>query len=637
MCGIAGLLAPQADAVPEWETVARMCARMAHRGPDTQRVVVDGPLALGHRRLSIIDLRPEAAQPMWNEDRSVMLVVNGEVYNFVELRTELLTRGHLFQSNSDSEVILHLYEELGEGCLDRLRGMYALALWDARRRRLLLARDRVGKKPLYYHLGPAGLLFASEVQALLASGLVACDPDLEAIDEFLALQYVPAPRSAFKGVFKLAAGERIVVGPGDTPRPERYFAPRFDGVDGRPLDELAGDLRERIEEAVRLRMVADVPVGAFLSGGIDSSTIVALMARHSARPIKTFAIGFPDKDTSEFRFARLVARLYGTDHEELVVDPQMVSVLPELVEHYGEPFADCSAVPTWYLSRLTRQSVTVALSGDGGDEAFAGYHEYRAASLARGIRALPAPMPQAFSFGLRHLPGAPLKPVRDFGRALLRSEAERHLGVMAHFSHEERMAMYGPEMRRLFERDRLAERFNAIVERSSGPEGVARLIDLDMQTYLPDDILVKVDIASMAHSLEVRCPLLDREVLAFAATLPSRYKLHGLSTKVALRRAVADLLPREILNREKRGFGMPVDRWMREDLAPLARDLLLDRTARSRGLVEPAAVERVIAGHQRGEPRGWQLWTLLVLEQWFRTFVDRSIAPAALPLAQSIS
>lgn len=623
MCGIAGFLASRPEVAPDRDAVERMCAGIAHRGPDDDGILVDGPAVLGHRRLSIIDLSPEAAQPMVSEDERIAVVVNGEIYNFQELREELEGKGHRFRSRSDSEVTVHLYEEEGPDFVKRLRGMFALALWDGSEQRLVLARDRFGKKPLFYHMAPGGLYFCSEVQAMAASNIFPRDPDPDAIDAYLALQYVPAPLSAYRGVRKLEPGHVAVCRPGQEPQSSPYFELRYDRIDGRPLPELAAELRRHIEEAVRLRLVSDVPLGAFLSGGIDSSLVVAFMARASDRPVKTFSIGFPSKDHSELDFARKTAEFYATEHHEMVVEPDMVSVVPHLVRHYGEPYGDTSAVPTWYLSEFTRKHVTVALSGDAGDEGFAGYNRYRYARAARMLRRLPAPLPRAISALMGRIPVSSLQPVRDFGRRLMEPEEVRYLGLIAHFPHDDRLALYSHDMAQRYRNDPVARRFRELLEASSAPDAVGRLLDLDVRTYLPDDILVKVDIASMAHALEVRCPLLDQEVMTFAASIPSDMKMKGLSAgKRVLREAVKDLLPPGILQRRKRGFALPIDRWMREDLAPMARDLLLDRTAAGRGLFDPGAVERLLQDHARGESRGLQIWNLVMLEQWFRMYID---------------
>jgi asparagine synthase (glutamine-hydrolysing) len=600
-----------------------MCDAMVHRGPDDHGTLTDGPCALGHRRLSIIDLRPEGAQPMTNEDGSIAVVVNGEIYNFQELRLELEAKGHTFKSRSDSEVILHLYEEEGVDFLDRLRGMFALALWDGPRRRLVLARDRFGKKPLFYHAAPDGLVFASELGALAESNHFERRPNMDAIDAFLCLQYVPSPWTAFEGVRKLPAGCRLVCEAGHIGEPERYFELRFDRPTSGSLAELTERLHVQIEDAVRVRMVSDVSLGAFLSGGLDSSLIVALMAMQSSEPVKTFSVGFTSKDFSELPYAQMVAERYGTDHHELVVQPDMASVIPEFVRHYGEPFADSSALPTWYLCQYTRTGVTVALSGDGGDEAFSGYRRYSHSRTARALRKLPGPLPTILAKAIGSIPIPAAQQVRDYGRRLMEPEHVRFLGLAAHIPHEDRMALYAPTMRERYAEDPVARRFGKLYTASTASDPINRLLELDIQTYLTDDILTKVDIASMAHSLEVRCPLVDQDLMVFAASLPGDAKLRGLQTKLILREVAKPLLPKEILTRPKQGFGLPVDRWMREDLAPLSRDVLLDQTARERGIFDPPAIQTLLRQHQRGEPRGDQIWALMILELWYRSFIDR--------------
>lgn len=622
MCGIAGMVTARSGVRPDEAVVRRMCDAMVHRGPDDHGYRADGQCALGHRRLSIIDLRPEGAQPMTNEDDTVAVVVNGEIYNFQDLRAKLEDKGHSFKSRSDSEVCLHLYEEEGVDFLDRLRGMYALALWDGPRRRLVLARDRFGKKPLFYHVGKGGLVFASELGALAASGHFERRADLDAVDAYLCLQYVPSPWTAYEGVRKLPAGCRLVWENGVVGEPERYFDLRFDRPRHDSLRDLTGQLHAQIEDAVRVRMVSDVPLGAFLSGGLDSSLIVAMMARQSTEPVKTFSVGFSGKDSSELPYARLVAKQYGTDHHELVVQPEMASVIPELVRHYGEPFGDTSALPTWYLCQYTRTGVTVALSGDGGDEAFSGYRRYSHSRTARGLRRLPAPTPALLAKTIGSIPIAAAQRFRDFGRRLMQPEHVRFLGLAAHIPHEDRIALYTERMRRDYQVDRVAERFGKLYESATTDDPINRLLELDIKTYLADDILTKVDIASMAHSLEVRCPLVDQDLMVFAASLPGSAKMRGLKTKLILREVAKPLLPPAILSRRKQGFGLPVDRWMRDELAPLSRDVLLDQTARERGIFEPQAVERLLEQHQRGEPRGDQIWAMMMLELWYREFID---------------
>ncbi|KPK51646.1 MAG: hypothetical protein AMJ63_11790, partial [Myxococcales bacterium SG8_38_1] len=358
-------------------------------------------------------------------------------------------------------------------------------------------------------------------------------------------------------------------------------------------------------------------------GGLDSSLIVAMMARHSSGPVKTFSVGFTSKDFSELPYAQMVAERYGTDHHEIVVEPDMASVIPQFVRHYGEPFADSSALPTWYLCEYTRTGVTVALSGDGGDEAFSGYRRYSHSQTARALRRLPGPLPSLLAKTLGSIPIPAAQQVRDYGRRLMEPEHVRFLGLAAHIPHEDRMALYSADMRRRYALDRTAIRFGELYAASTATDPVNRLLDLDIQTYLTDDILTKVDIASMAHSLEVRCPLVDQDLMVFAASLPGDVKLRGLQTKLILREVAKPLLPEKILSRRKQGFGLPIDRWMREDLAPLSRDLLLDQTARERGLFDPSAIEALLQQQQRGEPRGDQIWALMMLELWYREFIDR--------------
>jgi asparagine synthase (glutamine-hydrolysing) len=631
MCGICGHLDAQAVAPDAAARVRAMMNALAHRGPDWAGFVTDGPVALGHRRLSIIDLRPEAHQPMHNEDGTVALVANGEIYNFRALRAELEGRGHRFRSRSDSEVIVHLYEEAGDACLARLRGMFAFALWDGRRRRLLLARDRAGKKPLYWAARDGRFWFASELAALVGALPWRPEVDLDAIDQYLTLQYVPAPRTAFVGVHKLPAAHCLTVEAGGAPRVRRWWRLHF--VPGPPisLDDAAAEARALVEEAVALREVADVPVGAFLSGGIDSSTVVALLARRSSRPVQTFCVDRPAGDGGEAAFARLVARRYGTEHHELTIRPHMVSILPRLVARYGEPFADPSALPTFYVSELARRHVTVVLSGDGGDELFGGYHRYRLEEAARRVGALPWPLPRLVEALLARLPGALLRPAREFAAHQRGAPAARYLFFLAHFTRRDKERLVGPALIERARHDAVAREFTRILAASDARDAVNRLLDLDVQTYLPDDILTKVDIASMAHALEVRAPFVDHVLVETVARFEGRLKLRGMTGKRLLRHAVRDLVPAAILARRKKGFGLPLDRWMREELAELSHDLLTDGRARARGLVDGAQVRRLLDEHRAGVSHGQRLWNLTVLELWFRELVDgaRALAPAA--------
>ncbi|HUH02531.1 MAG TPA: asparagine synthase (glutamine-hydrolyzing) [Kofleriaceae bacterium] len=622
MCGIAGSLASDPSGRADRESLARMGAAMVHRGPDGSGLYAKGPVGLVHRRLAIIDLSDAGRQPMTNEDGDLVLVANGEIYNHRELRAELTAKGHRFRSGSDNEVILHLYEELGEAVTTRLRGMFAFALWDGKRQQLLLARDRVGQKPLYYAQRPQGLVFASELGALLADPGLELTIDHAALDAYLALQYVPSPWTIFEDVFRLPAGHQMVLRCGGAAHPVPYWSLDFTPDVSLTADDAARRVRATVEEAVRLRLMSDVPLGAFLSGGVDSSIVVACMARASSAPVKTFSIGFDREADSEIPYARMIARRFQTDHHEQIVSPDMISVLPQLARHHGQPFADPSAVPTHYLSELTRKHVTVALSGDAGDESFGGYRRYVWAHVAHLLQRLPGPVLGVAARALRLTPTGPGRWARDFGQRLLEDEGRRYLSFIRHFSAEEKHELYAPELAERFADDATAERFSALLARGTATDALSALMELDVGTYLPDDILVKVDIASMAHSLEARSPLCDHHVLELAASIPSSLKIQGLTGKVVLKRAFADLIPWAILDRRKKGFSLPVKRWFRTTLRDHARDVLLSGAAAGRGLFRRDRVEALIARHQAGEDHGDRLWNLLALEVWFQEMID---------------
>ena len=623
MCGIAGYLAKERGAPADAAAVRRITDGIAHRGPDAAGLFTDGPAALGHRRLSIIDLSVEANQPMFNEDESVAAVVNGEIYNFVELREELVAKGHRFRSHSDSEVVLHLYEEYGPGCVARLDGMFAILVYDRKKQTLLAARDRSGKKPLFYRRLPGGAVaFSSEVGPLVRAFPDARpEVDYGAIDEFLTLQYVPTPRPAYKDTFKLPAAHYAVFEPGrDLPTPVRYWSkPRGEQLRG-DADELAEELRRLLAVAVKRRLVSDVPLGAFLSGGIDSSTVVALMATQSTRPVKTFSIGFPHADDSEVKFARLVAQRYQTDHHEEIVDPEMTSVVEETVRHHGEPFADSSAVAMYYLSRMTKKHVTVALSGDAGDENFAGYKRYTTARFGHAHDALPPRAQPVYRAALGLIGRVFVPHVGRYADRLEHGEAARYMRLVGQFAEEDKRVFYLDAMREAAS-SATVDRFARVLAESGATSAMARIADLDWQTYMIDDINVKVDIAAMTHALEVRCPFLDTAVVEFAAKLPSRM-LMRVRGKWLLRRAVKDLVPRAILHRGKRGFALPLERWMKRDLRQLTEDVLLDKRARERGLFDPKYVADLVGSLDKMNPPVDRVWTLLVLELWFREFID---------------
>jgi len=613
-----------------------MIGTLRHRGPDDEGVWTDGLGALAHARLSIIDLSPAGHQPIASADGEVWLTYNGEIYNFQELRDELAAIGYVFRSRTDSEVIANGWHAWGPRLFGRLRGMFALALWDRRSRRLVLARDRVGKKPLYYAPPEAvngqAFLFGSEIKALLAWPGLARIPNLGAIDHYLTLQYVPAPDTAFAGIKRLPPAHYLVVGAdaeGRWHEPElvRYWELPEPQTSRAPPDPAAlqRELVAHLEEAVRLRMIADVPLGAFLSGGVDSSAVVAMMARAGAGPVKTFSIGFPAKEYDETRYARLVAERYGTEHEEFIVEPDAVAILPRLVWHYGEPFADPSAIPTYYVSQMARRAVTVALNGDGGDEAFLGYARYQAMRHLDRLDRLPtlgrtalarlcALAPPAIGRRLR------LARIGEILGAPTDQPERRYAGAIAFFGDSDKRAGYGETMRGQLAHsalDLLAPYFARAGSLVAGANWA------DFHTYLPEDLMVKVDVASMAHGLETRSPLLDHVFLEWAARIPTEVRMAGGRTKALFKSAMAPYLPGAILRRKKMGFGCPIDQWLRRELKGLAYDTLLAPAARDRGLMRPAYVERLLDEHCAYRANHHtRLWALLMLELWFRTWID---------------
>jgi asparagine synthase (glutamine-hydrolysing) len=635
MCGIAGILDLRDRPVAP-SLVRRLCDVLVHRGPDDEGYYMDGSVGLGQRRLAILDLAG-GRQPMSNEDGTIWITFNGAIYNFRELRERLEGLGHRFATRSDTEVIVHAYEQYGPDCMKELRGMFAFALWDQPRQTLLAARDRVGKKPLFYAEVDGQWVFASELQALLRHPGLVREVDRAALDEYLTYGYVPAPRTIFRGVHKLPPAHYLTLrlrrGGGGDPEVhvERYWRLAYEPKLGLSEGDAADGLLEVLREAVRLRMIADVPLGALLSGGIDSSIVVALMSQLSDRPVKTFSIGFDDQEFNELPHARRVAERCGTEHHELIVRPNALEVLPTLVRHYGEPYADSSAIPTYYVAKLTREHVKVALNGDGGDECFAGYERYAAGLAADRYGRIPAALRtlaiEPFS---RLIPtSAPrrsrLRQARSFLEVAGQPAPQRYLRWISYFSAEGKSALYSSEFQ-----DRLAgnqaeswllgmwDQFVA-----AGLNPLDRMLALDVESYLPNDLLVKMDIATMANSLEARSPFLDHEVMEFCARLPAGYKLRGMQLKYLLKKAGKGLLPPETLARRKMGFGVPVGNWMRGELRSWAEDLLLSPRALKRGYFQPEALRQLVDGHLEGrEDRAYQLWALLWLELWHQEFMD---------------
>jgi len=630
MCGICGMFNFEREKSVDEECLRRMTSLLVHRGPDGEGIALLGQAGLGHRRLSIIDLLT-GDQPMLNEDRSLCLVFNGEIYNFKRLRKELESHGHRFSTHSDTEVILHLYEDYGEQCIDHLRGMFAFALWDKTRRRLILARDRAGMKPLYYTVFDDTFYFASELKALLAVEGLPRELNAGAIHDFLTYQYVPAPGTVFKNVYKLPHAHCLVV-EGPNLRPRRYwqldYEPKWETTGPEAIDRVEGLLCE----SVGLRLQSDVPVGIFLSGGIDSSLVVAMARRHVSGPLRTFSIGFEHEEYNELPYARQVAERYDTEHHEFMIKADHVDVLPKLVWHFDEPYADASALPTFYLSQMTRQYVTVALNGDGGDESFAGYERYFVEGTRRYQAWCRIPVPLR-RFALRPGLNAMRKLVprsrllTALGNVNTRSLADagyRYAHTYIIFPDWMKARMYTPEFAAEVGHRSSLEWMMGRFWRDDVVADVDRKLNTDIMTYLPECLLPKVDRTTMAVGLEGRSPFLDQELMAYAARLPEPVKICLGTTKPLLRQLAERHLPQDIIWRKKKGFGAPTDLWFRNEMRGFARELLLSERATSRGFFRPSEIAALLREHEHGT---WnhchRLWALVTLEVWCRTFLDR--------------
>ena len=627
MCGIVGFVNAGGRAADR-EVLEVMNRAIVHRGPDDDGFYVDQNAAMAMRRLAIIDLAG-GKQPMHNADRTKWIVFNGEIYNYRELRADLEKRGHRFYTHSDTEAIVHLYDEYGADCLRHLRGMFAIAIWDEVDRSLFLARDRVGKKPLLYsHLPNGDLVFGSEFAAVLEHGSVPREVDHAAIDEYLSFICVPAPRTAFKHIRKLEPGHWLRWRAGEV-ETRRYWLPDFSQKVKITEREAIEETTRILAESTRLRMISEVPLGAFLSGGVDSSIVVALMARESSSPVKTFSIGFEEQDFSELKYARRVAEHVGAEYHEFIVRPDAVEVLPTLVEHYGEPFADSSALPTYYVSRETRRHVTVALNGDGGDESFAGYERYMAMELAELYRRIPRPLRRWVIEGpVNLLPSSELHKtrVREVQRFLISANegrGERYFRWMSAFKPAAKPALYTAGFAAEVGQHRAADVLDQWFARAEGLGMLDATLLTDQMTYLPNDLLPKVDIASMANSLEARSPFLDHNVIEFAASLPENLKMNLFRPKYLLKKVAARLVPPEVVYRRKMGFGVPIGKWFRGEMSGFVSDILLSERSLGRGLFEPAEIRRYVDQHIKGEfDHATQLWSLLMLELWYRRFID---------------
>ncbi|HXC62016.1 MAG TPA: asparagine synthase (glutamine-hydrolyzing) [Nitrospiria bacterium] len=617
MCGIAGILDFNGGQV-SLEELHSMCDAIIHRGPDDQGVYLDRGVGIGMRRLSIIDLQT-GQQPVRNEDGSVWVVFNGEIYNYKDLRRELEGKGHSFYTETDTETIVHLYEEYGVRCMEKLRGMFTFAIWDKKRRQMLLARDRLGIKPLYYGVIAGRLVFASELKAILQL------PDIEsrlnwgAVDHLFSFLSTPRSDSIIEGMRKLEPGHFLVASPGKEVSIERYWDVSFEPDYSHDERYFVERLRELLTESVRSHLVSDVPLGAFLSGGIDSSSITAAMSKLTAGPVKTFSIGFPDQDYNELKHARLVAKHLGTDHHELVLEPNVLDILEDLTWHLDEPFGDSSAIPTFMVSKMAAEHVTVVLSGDGGDELFAGYDKYVVEEREkRKYGFLPRPVRKMLGTVGRMIPEG----VRghNFLNHLSLPDLERYLDSCTLFRNEQKKKLFRAEVFDLFStKDR---RGAGYFSRVNG-HWLSTMQYWDLNDYLPLDILTKVDRMSMAHSIEVRVPLLDHKLVEFAATIPPELKLRNGTTKYIFKRAMRGILPDEVIDRPKQGFAIPLSRWFRGRLNGFIRELLLSDTVRRRGVFNVEYIEQLLKWHEKGRNLDLQLWTLISFELWCRIFLDR--------------
>lgn len=629
MCGICGT----AGSTIAKERLKLAMQRIAHRGPDQQGSFIRNNIALGHQRLAIIDLTQDGQQPMTNEDRTIWLVFNGEIYNFAELRA-ILEPHHQFRSLTDSEVLIHGYEHWGiEGLLDRIQGMFAFAIWDEVKETLHIVRDRLGKKPLYYSTLGGGLSFASTLPALLE--LLETTPEVSrtAVLDYLTYYCVPSPGSMFEGVFKLPPAHRLEFRLNQSLQLIPYWTPDFSQKDSLSEPEWLEQIEIALQQSVRDRLIADVPLGAFLSGGVDSSLVVALMAKVAQHPVTTISMGFAEQQFNELPYARQVAEACGTIHHEYILRPDAAEVLPNLIFHYGEPFADHSALATYYLARVARNHVTVVLTGDGGDENFAGYSTAQATRIAQMLHRLPEALKYHVANQLHRLEQQGLRSVRKF-----RWIAEISRGQQGNYvfdpvgSHTFRLykeGLFGAELSQLAIQRDWDSLYRSLWTQAPALDWVDRALYVDMMALLPNDFLVKVDVATMAHGLEARSPFLDERVIQLACKIPSRLKLKHWRTKYLLKRLAEKYLPAEVLYRRKQGFSVPISRWLQDDLSTTLRSVLLSKAARERGYFCPKAISQLITHHEQGTAdHGQRLWMLLILELWFQMFIDKTLSPS---------
>ncbi|MFA5199992.1 MAG: asparagine synthase (glutamine-hydrolyzing) [Candidatus Omnitrophota bacterium] len=628
MCGICGIIDYNSSEETKKQILASMCSAINHRGPDGRGVYAKGGAGLGHRRLKIIDLSEAASQPMSNEDARIWVVFNGEIYNYKDLRNELKNKGHIFKSNTDTETVLHLYEEYKEDCVKYLRGMFAFAIWDENSQALLLARDRIGKKPLLYSYVNGKFCFASEFSALLESGLISKEINYNSIDSYLTFGYVPAPLTIYKGVFKLLPANILTLKAGKISTSQYW---NLDYQKKIIISEAVAreEVLNRLKEAISVRLNSDVPLGAFLSGGIDSSAVVALMSQLYGSKIKTFSIGFEEEEYSELKYARNIARKFDTEHYEFVIKPKALDVLPLLVERYGEPYADSSCIPTYYVAQATSRYVTVALSGDGGDELFAGYERYQGMVAAQIYQRLPGCLRAVAAGLINFLPDSldPKNRIRNIKRFMLAAnlgDPERYLRWLGIFENKfKEQRLYTENFRKLTGKTNSLDYFSSYFNKFSDLNMVDKVAEVDINTTLLNDYLVKVDIAGMANSLEVRSPFLDHKFMEFVFSLPAKYRMKGFAKKYILKKAINNLVPKENIYRRKMGFGVPVGKWFRRELKDFLKTALLSETSLKRGYFKADTIKGIVEGHIKGEADySFQLWSLLMLELWHQRFID---------------
>lgn len=626
MCGISGIVSPQET--PSMDLLQSMTRTMRHRGPDDEGFHCESGVGLGFQRLSIIDLSG-GHQPMSSAEGNLHIVFNGEIYNYRLLRKSLEATGrHRFQSSSDTEVILHLYQEFGEECVRHMRGMFAFAIWDSREKSLFAARDRFGKKPFVYAQLGQSLVFASELKALLKHPAIRKDIHYPAIDLYLSLQYIPSPYTIFSQIKKLPPAHRLRWKAGQLTL-ERYWDPAFLPKTSMSFEDAKDVMMAKLKESVELRMIADVPLGAFLSGGKDSTTVVGLMSQLSSKPVQTFTIGFEEQTYSELPEARLIAKHFGCDHHEFIVKPDTVDILPKLAWHYGEPYADSSALPSYYVSQMTRQHVTVALNGDGGDETLAGYPRYQAMKFMAWWEKVPRGLRRTLMAALSHVPDAPpphakLWRVKRLLGLGLDEDSSDYLDTLCFMQESQKPSLYTDFMARHTAPPTAPDYLNQILSRASDLPGIDRYLYADMMSYLPECLMVKMDIASMANSLETRSPFLDHEFVELVATFPDSWKLRGLThTKYILDQALQGWVPDRILKKKKQGFAIPMSQWFRGALKPYLESMLLSEKALKRGLFQKQGLERMLQETATSKKdHSYSLWALLMLEHWFQAYID---------------